>query len=76
MPIAAFCQSHAFTKNKPITRATDRNILEAFRAREAPSGQTYGDKRFATVEQHGARLSFAPVDMPDAAWAVSGHPPR
>jgi len=42
--IAAFYESHQFTKNEPITRKTDRNILEAFRSR-------HGDKRVAMLEQ-------------------------
>ncbi len=42
--IAAFYRSHTFTKNKPVTQATDRNILEAFRAR-------HGDKRIALMER-------------------------
>jgi integrase len=35
----------SFTKNRPITRQTDRNILEAFRAK-------HGDKRIALLQQH------------------------
>jgi integrase len=42
--IVALYKHHAFTKNKPITQQTDRNILEAFRAK-------HGDKRIATLEQ-------------------------
>jgi integrase len=41
--VAAFYKSHKFTKNKAITQATDRNILEAFRIR-------HGDKRIAMME--------------------------
>ena len=45
--IVAFYQSYAFMKNKPITRSTDRNILEAFRIK-------HGDKHAATIERkHG-----------------------
>jgi hypothetical protein len=36
--IVAFYKHRDFTKNRPITQQTDRNILEAFRAR-------HGDKR-------------------------------
>jgi hypothetical protein len=36
--IAAFYKHHTFTKNRPITQQTDRNILEAFRVK-------HGDKR-------------------------------
>jgi integrase len=42
--IVAFYKSYTFTKNKPITRQTDRNILEAFRAR-------HGDKRIHMMER-------------------------
>src|ERR1700741_139034 len=42
--IAAFYKSPKFTKNEPITQQTDRNILEAFRAK-------HGDKRIALLEQ-------------------------
>jgi hypothetical protein len=42
--IVAFYQNYCFTKNKPITRQTDRNILEAFRAK-------HGDKRIALMER-------------------------
>jgi hypothetical protein len=42
--IVAFYKSRKFTKNKPITQQTDRNILEAFRLR-------HGDKRIALLEQ-------------------------
>ena len=31
--IVAYYQDYRFTKNRPISQATDRNILEAFRAR-------------------------------------------
>jgi hypothetical protein len=36
--VVAFYKSRKFTKNEPITRKTDRNILEAFRAK-------HGDKQ-------------------------------
>jgi integrase len=42
--IVALYKHHAFTKNRPITQQTDRNILEAFRAK-------HGDKRIALLEQ-------------------------
>jgi integrase len=42
--IVALYRHHAFTKNKPITQQTDRNILEAFRAK-------HGNKRVALLEQ-------------------------
>jgi integrase len=42
--IVRYYRSLAFTKNKPITQQTDRNILEAFR-------QKYGDKRIAAMER-------------------------
>jgi integrase len=42
--IVASYASHAFTKNRPITRQTDRNILEAYRAR-------HGHKRIALMER-------------------------
>ena len=42
--IVAFYKSLTFTKNKPITQRTDRNILEAFRAR-------YSDLSIATLDQ-------------------------
>jgi integrase len=50
--VAAFYKSHKFTKNRAITQATDRNILEAFRAR-------HGDKRVALME---ARHVLAALD--------------
>jgi len=43
--IVALYKHQSFTKNRPITQQTDRNILEAFRA-------THGDKRIAKLEQH------------------------
>jgi integrase len=42
--IAAFYNDYRFTKNKPISRQTDRNILEAFRER-------HGAKRIALLEK-------------------------
>lgn len=42
--IVAFYKSHRFMKNRPITQATDRNIIEAFRAR-------HGEKRVALTER-------------------------
>jgi len=44
--VVALYKHHSFTKNKPITQQTDRNILEAFRTK-------HGDKRIALLpEQH------------------------
>jgi integrase len=43
--IVALYHHHMFTKNRPITQQTDRNILEAFRAK-------HGDKRIALLQQH------------------------
>ena len=43
--IVAFYKHPSFTKNRPITRQTDRNILEFFRAK-------HGDKRIALLQQH------------------------
>jgi integrase len=43
--IIAFYKSYRFTKNEPISQKTDRNILEAFRAK-------HGDKRIAGLERH------------------------
>jgi integrase len=48
----AFYRSLTFTKNKPITQRTDRNILEAFRAK-------YGDLPIATLEQHNIETILA-----------------
>jgi integrase len=42
--VAAFYQSHAFLKNKPITQRSTRNILEALRVKD-------GGKRIATLER-------------------------
>jgi integrase len=42
--IAAFYRDYRFTKNKPISQQTDRNILEAFRVR-------HGGKRIALMEK-------------------------
>ncbi len=42
--IVAFYKSNGFTKNKPITQQTDRNIFEAFR-------RQHGDKRVALLER-------------------------
>ncbi len=65
--IVAFYQSYTFTKNKPITRQTDGNILEAFRARKAPSGQTYGEKQIATIERRHVEIMLAEkADTPSA----------
>jgi hypothetical protein len=58
--IAAFYQSPGFTKNKTITQSTDRNILEAFRAR-------HGDKRIALMEERHIRAALADkADKPSA----------
>ena len=43
--IVAFYQHRNFTKNKPISQQTDRNILEAIRKR-------HGDKSIVKLEQH------------------------
>lgn len=43
--IVALYKHPSFTKNRPITRQTDRNILEAFRAK-------HGNKRIALLEPH------------------------
>jgi integrase len=50
--IAAFYESDTFRKNKPITRSTDRNILEAFRSR-------HGDKRIALMEERHVRQALS-----------------
>jgi integrase len=58
--IAAFYKSHKFTKNKAITQATDRNILEAFRAK-------HGDKRIALMERrHVQNMLAEKADRPAA----------
>ena len=58
--IAAFYQSPGFTKNKPITQSTDRNILESFRA-------LHGDKRIALMEERHIRVALAEkADKPSA----------
>ena len=41
----AFYRSLTFTKNRPITQKTDRNILESFRVK-------HGDKPIAGLERH------------------------
>lgn len=43
--VVAYYKHHSFTKNRPITQQTDRNILEAFR-------KQHGDKRVALLQQH------------------------
>jgi integrase len=50
--IVAFYRSHTFTKNKPITQQTDRNILEAFRTK-------YGDLPIAGLEQRHVEMILA-----------------
>ena len=45
-------RAHTFTKNKPITQATDRNIFEAFRAK-------HGDKRIALMERRHIEAMIA-----------------
>ena len=42
--VAFYARCNSFRDNKPITQATDRNILEAFRAK-------HGNKRIAMLEQ-------------------------
>jgi integrase len=50
--IVGYYAHDSFTKGlAPETQRMRRNILERFRAMRAPSGQTYGDKQFATIEQ-------------------------
>jgi integrase len=50
--IAKFYTSLRFTKNQAITKATNRNILEAFRVR-------HGDKRISTLEQRHIEAMIA-----------------
>ena len=50
--IVAFYRSHTFTKNKPITQQTDRNILEAFRTK-------YGDLSIVGLEQRHVETILA-----------------
>ena len=50
--IAAFYESRHFTKNEPITRRTDRNILEAIRL-------LHGDKRIALIEKRHIEAMIA-----------------
>ena len=50
--VAAYYESHQFTKNEPITRRTDRNILELVRVR-------HGDKRIALLEQRHVEAMIA-----------------
>jgi len=58
--IAAFYKSPAFTKNKPITQATDRNILEAIRTK-------HGEKRIAIMERrHVVNMLAEKADRPAA----------
>jgi integrase len=58
--IVAFYKSLGFTKNKSITRRTDRNILEAFRAK-------HGDKRIALMERkHVLNIIAEKADKPAA----------
>jgi integrase len=60
--IAAFYWSRKFTKNKAITQQTDRNILEAFRAK-------HGDKRIALLEhRHIEAMVAEKKDTPSAQW--------
>ena len=40
--VVAYYKHHSFTKNKPISQQTDRNILEAFRS-------VHGNKGIATL---------------------------
>jgi integrase len=58
--IVAFYKSLAFTKNRPITRRTDRNILEAFRTK-------HGDKRITLIERkHILTIIAEKADKPAA----------
>jgi integrase len=50
--IATFYKSRKFTKNEAITQQTDRNILEAFRAK-------HGDKRIALLERRHVEAMLA-----------------
>jgi integrase len=43
--IVLYYKHPSFTRNKPITQQTDRNILEAFRVK-------HGDKRIALLQEH------------------------
>ena len=58
--IVAFYKSHTFTKNKHITQATDRGILEAFRVR-------HGDKRVALMERRHVLAAIAEKEGKPAA---------
>lgn len=50
--IVAYYAHTSFTADlAPATQRMRRNILERFRAQQAPSGQTYGDKHLATLPQ-------------------------
>jgi hypothetical protein len=58
--IAEFYKSRKFTKSKTITQQTDRNILEAFRAK-------HGDKRIAPLERRHIEAMLAEKnDKPSA----------
>jgi integrase len=50
--IVALYKHHAFTKNKPITKQTDRNILEALRVK-------HGDKRIGLLEKRHVEAMIA-----------------
>lgn len=47
--IVAYYTHVSFTDLAPATQRMRRNILERFRAQQAPSGQGYGDKHLATL---------------------------
>jgi hypothetical protein len=63
--IVAFYKSNMFTKNKPITQRTDRNILEAFRAK-------HGDRSVALMERKHVQKAVASVWL---TLLIRGHPP-
>ncbi len=49
--IVAYYAHQTFADLAPATQRMRRNILERFRAQQAPSGQTFGDKSLVTLPQ-------------------------
>ena len=58
--IVRFYKSYQFTKNRAISQATDRNILEAFRAK-------HGQKRVKTMERRHVLAAIAEKEGKPAA---------
>jgi integrase len=63
-----YYQGIGFRSLKPITKSTYRNIIDRFCRDTDKNGQTFGDKKAATLQrEHIVKLMAARADRPDSA---------